>query len=69
MPTMNMLEGDKDYAVIGMILATAPGLTYIYGRNPAIVRALAGDIDKGNAKYGGQETLVISDDVFTPQMS
>ena len=67
MPTMNMLEGDKDYAVIGMIPATAPGLTYIYGRQSCDTRALeTGDIDKGNAKYGGQETLVIFDDVFIP---
>ena len=67
MPTMNMREADKDYAVIGMIPATAPGLTYIYGRQSCDTRALeVGDIDKGNAKYGGQETLVIFDDVFIP---
>ncbi|MDG1033971.1 MAG: 4-hydroxyphenylacetate 3-hydroxylase N-terminal domain-containing protein [Luminiphilus sp.] len=67
MPTMNMLESDKDYAVIGMIPATAPGLTYIYGRQSCDTRALeVGDIDKGNAQYGGQETLVIFDDVFIP---
>jgi 4-hydroxybutyryl-CoA dehydratase/vinylacetyl-CoA-Delta-isomerase len=67
MPTMNMLEADKDYAVIGMVPATAPGLTYVYGRQSCDTRALEpGDIDKGNAKYSGQETLVIFDDVFIP---
>ena len=56
MPTMNMLEGDKDYAVIGMIPATAPGLTYIYGRRSCDSRALdAGDIAKGHAQYGGED--------------
>ena len=50
-----------------MIPATAPGLTYVYGRQSCDTRALeTGDIDKGNAKYGGQETLVIFDNVFIP---
>jgi 4-hydroxybutyryl-CoA dehydratase/vinylacetyl-CoA-Delta-isomerase len=67
MPTQNMLEGDKDYAVIGMVPGDAAGLTYVYGRQSCDTRAMeAGDIDKGNAQYGGQETLVIFDDVFIP---
>lgn len=67
MPTMNMMEADRDYAVIGMVPATAPGLTYIYGRQSCDTRALEpGDIDKGNATYGGQETLVVFDEVFIP---
>jgi 4-hydroxybutyryl-CoA dehydratase/vinylacetyl-CoA-Delta-isomerase len=67
MPTMNLGEADRDYAVIGMIPGDAKGLTYIYGRQSCDTRALEkGDIDKGNAKFGGQETLVIFDDVFIP---
>lgn len=67
MPTMNMTEADKDYAVVGMVPGDAEGLTYIYGRQSCDTRALeAGDIDKGNAEYGGQETLVVFDDVFIP---
>jgi len=67
MPTMNMLADDKDYAVIGLVPGDAVGLTYIYGRQSCDTRALeAGDIDKGNAQYGGQETLVVFDNVFIP---
>ncbi len=67
MPTMNMGEADRDYAVVGMIPNDAPGLTYIYGRQSCDTRALeSGDIDKGNAQYGGQEVLVVFDNVFIP---
>lgn len=67
MPTMNMGELDKDYAVVGMVPGDAPGMTYIYGRQSCDKRALEeGDIDKGNAQFGGQETLVIFDNVFIP---
>lgn len=67
MPTMNLGPADKDYAVVGLVPGDAPGLTYIYGRQSCDTRALeAGDIDKGNAKFGGQETLVVFDDVFIP---
>ena len=67
MPTMNMLEQDRDYAVVGMVPADAEGITYIYGRQSCDTRAMeAGDIDAGNAQYGGQEVLVVFDEVFIP---
>ena len=67
MPTMNLGEADKDWAVVGMVPGDADGLTYIYGRQSCDTRAMEpGDIDKGNAKFGGQETLVVFDDVFIP---
>ena len=67
MPTMNMLAGDKDYAVVGMVPGDAPGMTYIYGRQSCDTRALEkGEIDKGNARFGGQEVLVVFDEVFIP---
>ncbi len=67
MPTMNMSEKDRDYAVIGLVPGDAKGLTYIYGRQSCDTRALeAGSIDQGNAQFSGQETLVIFDDVFIP---
>ncbi len=67
MPTMNLGSADKDWAVVGMVPGDADGLTYIYGRQSCDTRAMEpGDIDKGNAKYGGQETLVVFDDVFIP---
>ena len=67
MPTMNLTEEDKNYAVVGMIPGDAEGLTYIYGRQSCDTRSMeAGDIDAGNAEYGGQEVLVYFDDVFIP---
>jgi 4-hydroxybutyryl-CoA dehydratase / vinylacetyl-CoA-Delta-isomerase len=67
MPTMNLGEADREYAVIGMVPGDAEGLTYIYGRQSCDTRAMEpGDIDKGNAKFGGQETLVVFDHVFIP---
>jgi len=67
MPTMNLTEGDRAYAVVGAVPADARGLTFVYGRQSCDTRALEeGEIDKGNALYGGQETLVIFEDVFIP---
>ncbi len=67
MPTMNLGPADKDYAVVGMVPGDAAGMTYIYGRQSCDTRAMEpGDIDKGNAKFGGQETLVVFDNVFIP---
>lgn len=67
MPTMNMTKDDQDYAVVGMVPLTAEGLTYIYGRQSCDMRAMEdGDIDAGNARFGGQEVLVVFDDVFIP---
>lgn len=67
MPTMNLTENDKDYAVVGMVPADAEGMTFIYGRQSCDSRALEkGEIDQGNAKFGGQETLVVFEDVFIP---
>lgn len=67
MPTMNLGEADKDFAVVGMVPGDAPGMTYIYGRQSCDTRAMeSGEIDQGNAQYGGQETLVVFDNVFIP---
>lgn len=67
MPTMNMGEEDKEYAIVGMVPGNAPGMTYIYGRQSCDMRAMEeGDIDKGNARFGGQETLVVFENVFIP---
>lgn len=67
MPTMRLTENDKDYAIVGAIPADAKGVTYIYGRQSCDTRSMEeGDIDVGNAKYGGQEALIILDRVFIP---
>ena len=67
MPTMRLTENDKDYAIVGAIPADAKGITYIYGRQSCDTRSMEeGDLDSGNAKFAGQEALIIFDDVFIP---
>jgi 4-hydroxybutyryl-CoA dehydratase/vinylacetyl-CoA-Delta-isomerase len=67
MPTLRMREADKDYAVSCAVPTDARGVTLIYGRQSCDTRKLeAGDIDVGNYNFGGQEVLVVLDDVFVP---
>lgn len=70
MPTLAMREEDKDYAISCSVPVDHPNITYIYGRQSCDLRKLdetpAGDIDSGNPCFGGQECLVIFEDVFVP---
>jgi 4-hydroxybutyryl-CoA dehydratase/vinylacetyl-CoA-Delta-isomerase len=66
MPTMRLGPPDRDYAVAGAVPVDAPGITYVYGRQSCDTRALDGGIDAGNARFAGQEALVVLDDVFVP---
>ena len=67
MPTMRLTEDDRDYAVVCAIPIDDPGLTFIYGRQSCDTRSMEdGDIDVGNAQYGGQEAMIIIEDVFVP---
>ena len=67
MPTRRMLEADGDYAVACAIPTDADGVTMVYGRQSCDTRKLEeGDIDVGNYSFGGQEVLVILDNVFVP---
>jgi 4-hydroxybutyryl-CoA dehydratase/vinylacetyl-CoA-Delta-isomerase len=70
MPTVAMRPQEKDYAICCSIPVDAEGITYIYGRQSCDLRTLdesaAGDVDTGNPCYGGQEVLVIFEDVFVP---
>ncbi len=67
MPTMRLREEDKNYALVGAVPADAEGITYIYGRQSCDTRSTEeGDIDSGNAKFSGQEAMMILDNVFIP---
>ena len=67
MPTMRLGPEDRDFAVVGALPVDAPGITYIYGRQSCDLRSLEdGDIDTGNAKFSGQEAMIVFDDVFIP---
>jgi len=65
MPTINMREEDKDYAVSFAVPSDAQRITYIIGRQSCDTRKLEeGCIDRGNHLFGGHEALVIFDHVF-----
>jgi 4-hydroxybutyryl-CoA dehydratase/vinylacetyl-CoA-Delta-isomerase len=66
MPGQRLAEADRDYAVVCAVPVTAPGLTFVYGRQSCDSRSLEGDLDVGNARFAGQEALVIFDEVFVP---
>jgi len=67
MPTLRLEPADGDYAISGAIPVDADGITYVYGRQSCDTRSLeAGGIDSGNARFSGQEALVIFNDVFIP---
>ena len=68
MPTMTMTEADKAYAVSFAVPSDVDGLFMIYGRQSCDTRKMEpnADIDLGNKQFGGQEALVVFDDVFVP---
>ena len=68
MPTISMGEADKDWAVSFACPTDAEGMYMIYGRQSCDTRKLeeGASIDVGNAKFGGQEALVVLDHVFIP---
>src|SRR5690242_6154113 len=67
MPTMRLREEDKDYAIVGAVPADSKGITYIYGRQSCDTRSMEqGDMDAGNAKFSGQEAMIIFDKVCIP---
>jgi 4-hydroxybutyryl-CoA dehydratase/vinylacetyl-CoA-Delta-isomerase len=67
MPTRAMREEDQDYAISFALPADAKGIIYIYGRQSSDTRKTeGGTIDTGNILYGGQECMVVFEDVFVP---
>jgi 4-hydroxybutyryl-CoA dehydratase/vinylacetyl-CoA-Delta-isomerase len=69
MPGQRLSAKEKDYGVCVALPTDAEGITYIHGRQPADLRAHFendNEIDLGNAKFGGQEVVVVFDDVFCP---
>ncbi len=68
MPTIAMKEEDKAYAVSFAVESDAEGVYMIYGRQSCDTRKMEenADVDLGNKQFGGQEALVVFDDVFVP---
>lgn len=66
MPGRALAPNEKEFAVAFAIPVDEKGITMIYGRQPSDDRRYGCDMDQGNAKYGGQEAVVIFDDVEVP---
>ena len=64
-PTREMREDDKDYAVSFAMPSDAEGVIHVYGRGTLEARALDG-CDLGNARYSKFAPVVIFKDVFVP---
>ncbi len=67
MPTQAMRSEDKDFSVCFSVPADDPNILYIYGRQSCDTRKLEETkVDVGNINYGGQEAVIIFDNVFVP---
>jgi len=67
MPTLNMREGEEDWAICCAVPTDSPGVHYIYGRQSSDTRKLeTTQMDVGNIQFGGQEVMTVFEDVFVP---
>jgi 4-hydroxybutyryl-CoA dehydratase/vinylacetyl-CoA-Delta-isomerase len=66
MPGRSMQPGEEDFAVAFAVPVDAPGITLVYGRKPSDDRRTGCSVDQGNAAYGGQEAIVLFEDVEVP---
>ncbi len=67
MPTMAIKPDAKEYAVAFVTPSDAKGIVYVFGRQSCDTRKLEGSpIDTGNPTYGGQESLMVFDNLFVP---
>ena len=67
MPTRAMREEDRNYAISFALPADTKGIIYIYGRQSCDMRKIdSPNMDVGNILYGGQECMVVFNNVFVP---
>jgi 4-hydroxybutyryl-CoA dehydratase/vinylacetyl-CoA-Delta-isomerase len=66
MPGRSLTAAEADFAVAFAVPVDATGVTLVYGRQPSDDRRTGCDIDQGNARYGGQEAIVLFEDVEVP---
>ena len=66
MPGGSMSPDDRDFAVAFAVPLDTPGITLVYGRQPSDDRRGGCSLDQGNWKYGGQEAVVLFEDVRVP---
>jgi len=64
-PTREMREADKDYAVAFAVPTDAEGVTHVYGRGTLEMRAME-ECDLGNVEFSKFAPMVLFQDVFVP---
>ena len=64
-PTREMREADKDYAVCFALPTDTEGLIHVYGRGTLEARALQ-DCDLGNVEFSKFAPMILFNDVFVP---
>jgi 4-hydroxybutyryl-CoA dehydratase/vinylacetyl-CoA-Delta-isomerase len=64
-PTREMREDDKDYAVCFAVPNDAEGIVHVYGRGTLEAQPLNG-CDLGNAEFSKASPMVLFNDVFVP---
>ncbi len=69
MPTTNMVPGEEAWAICFAIPTNTKGIKYIYGRQASDTRKWKGTsrMDMGNPLFGGQEVMMVFEDVFVPE--
>lgn len=65
MPGQALRAGEEDFAVACALPVDAEGVRMVLGRQPSDDRR--GGPDAGNARFGGQECVVLFEDVFVPK--
>jgi 4-hydroxybutyryl-CoA dehydratase/vinylacetyl-CoA-Delta-isomerase len=67
MPTVSLRPGEEDWAICFALPTSTPGLRYLYGRQTSDTRKLeTPPLDVGNPTFGGQEVMVVFENVFVP---
>ena len=66
MPGRALSPQETEFAVAFAVPVDTKGITLVYGRQPSDDRRNGCDLDQGNARYGGQEAVVIFEDVEVP---
>jgi 4-hydroxybutyryl-CoA dehydratase/vinylacetyl-CoA-Delta-isomerase len=65
MPGRALADDEPEFAVAFAVPVDAPGITLVYGRSPSDDRRRGCSLDQGTP-YGGQEAVVLFDDVRVP---
>jgi len=65
LPSREMRENDRDYAIAFAVPVDARGVIHVYGRGTLESREMEG-IDLGNVNFGKSCPMVIFDNVFVP---